>query len=90
MAAKKGKAVPPRGRLNVFLRQGALQKGLLGGSPGWRVLFFVMFGGRMVRKLFGRTDELVATERLEPGHVLQLRALPQKTKEDRRRYRRTA
>ena len=90
MAAKKGKSAPPRGRLNVFLRQGALHKGLLGESRGWRALFFLMFGARMFRKLFGKTEETVLTEKLKPGQVLQLRTLPQKTKADRRRYKRTA
>jgi hypothetical protein len=90
VAAKKGKPAPPRGRLNVFLRQGALHKGLLGDSRAWRVLFFVMFGGRMFRKLFGKTQETVLTEKLKPGQVLQLRTLPQKTRADRKRYRRTA
>ena len=90
MPAKKGRSAPPRGRINVFLRQGALHKGLLGDSRGWRILFFAMFGGRMLRKAFGKTEETVLTEKLEPGHILQLRTLPQKTKEDRRRYRRSA
>jgi hypothetical protein len=69
------KAAPPRGRLNNFLRQGALQKGLLGGSPGWRALFVVMFGARMMRKLFGKTEEIVFTEKLKPGHLLQIEAI---------------
>ena len=90
MAAKKGKVAPPRGRVNSFFRNGALHKGLLGGDRAWRAVFFVMFGARLLKRLFGKTEEIVLTEKLQPGQILQLRTLPQKTKEDRRRYRRTA
>jgi hypothetical protein len=69
------KSAPPQGRLTRFLRYGALHKGLLGGSPGWRAVFFAMYGGRMLRKLTGKVPEVVATEKIEPGHLLQLEAI---------------
>ena len=69
------KAAPPRGRLNNFLRQGALHKGLLGGSPGWRALFFAIFGVRTMRKMFGKTEEIVATEKVKRGQVLRIAAV---------------
>ena len=78
------KAAPPRGRLNVFLRQGSLHKGLLGGSPGWRALFFAMFGVRTMRKLFGKTEEIVTTEKLKPGHVLRIAAVQPLTRRERK------
>ena len=82
------KAAPPRGRLNVFLRQGALQKGLLGGSPGWRALFFAMFGARMMRKMFGKTAAIVATEKLKPGQLLQIEAIKPLTRRERKAIKR--
>ena len=82
------KAAPPRGRLNVFLRHGALQKGLLGGSPGWRALFFVMFGARMMRRMFGKTVAVVATEKLKPGQLLQIEAIKPLSRRERKAVRR--
>ena len=78
------KPAPPRGRLNVFLRQGALHKGLLGGSRAWRGLFFAMYGVRMIRKMFGKTQEVVATEKLRPGQVLRLEAVEPLTRRERK------
>lgn len=69
------KTAPPQGRLTRFLRYGALHKGLLGGSPGWRAVFLLMFGGRLMRKLSGKVPEIVATEKIGPGHLLQLEAI---------------
>ena len=78
------KAKPPQGKLARFLRYGALHKGLLGGSRGWQVVFFVMFGGRMMRKLSGKVPEIVATEKIQPGHLLQLEAIPPPTRKQRK------
>ena len=78
------KAAPPRGRLNNFLRQGSLHKGLLGGSPGWRALFFAIFGVRTMRKMFGKTEELVTTEKLKPGHTLRISAVEPLSREERK------
>ena len=78
------KTPPPGGRLTRFLRYGALHKGLLGGSPGWRALFFVMFGGRMMRKMSGKVPKIVATERMKPGQLVQLETIKPLTRQERK------
>ena len=78
------KAAPPRSKLNNFIRQGALHQGLLGDSRGWRAVFFGVFGLRMMRKMFGKTEEIVATEKIEPGHLLQLVAIAPPTRKERK------
>jgi len=84
------KAAPPRGKLNVFLRQGALHKGLLGGSRGWRAIFFATYGIRMMRKIFGKTAEVVATEKMRPGQLLQLETITPLTRREKKAVKRVA
>ena len=81
--------VRPRGRFgllspSVFLRQGAIYKGFLGGSRGWTVLGVALFGGRFVKRMLGRNEEVVAVEKLQPGQFVRIEAIPMKTKADRR------
>lgn len=78
------KSAPPQGKVARFLRYGALHKGLLGGSPGWRAVFFVMFGGRMLRKLSGKVPEIIGTEKLEPGHLLQIETIEPLTRREKK------
>lgn len=84
------KSAPPQGKVAKFLRYGALHKGLLGGSRGWRAVFFLMFGGRMVRKLSGKVPEILGTETLEPGHLLQIEAIAPMTRREKRAITRAA
>ena len=78
------KTAPPRGKLAVFLRQGALHKGLLGGSPGWRTLFFVLFGGRALKRAFGKAPEIVTTEKMKPGQLLQIETIKPPTRKEKK------
>ena len=84
------KAKPPQGKLTKFLRYGALHKGLLGGSPGWRTLFFVMFGGRMLKRMTGKVEQIVATEKLKPGQLLQLEAIKPLSRREKKAAKRVA
>ena len=84
------KAKPPQGRLTKFLRYGALHKGLLGGSPGWRTIFFLMFGGRIVKRMTGKVEQIVATEKLKPGQLLQLEAIKPLTRREKKAVARVA
>lgn len=82
------KAKPPQGKLTKFLRYGALHKGLLGGSPGWRTVFFLMFGGRMLKKMTGKVEQIVATETLKPGQLIQVEAIEPLTRREKKALRR--
>jgi hypothetical protein len=72
------------------LRRNALYKGLLGGHRGWMAVGAVVWGGRFVRKAFGRTEKVVATEVLQPGQVLRLEAIAPPTRGERRASRRAS
>ncbi len=72
------------------LRRNALYKGLLGGQRGWMAVGAVVWGGRLIRKAFGRSEQVVATEVLRPGQVLQLEAIAPLSRGERRAARRAS
>jgi hypothetical protein len=70
-----------------YLRRGALRKGLFGGSTGWMVVGAFVWGPRIVKRLLGRNEVVVATEVLEPGQGVVLQTIPQQTRAQRRALR---
>ncbi len=48
----------------------------------------VVWGARLVRRLLGRTEEVLATEVIEPGQTLTLRVITPPTRSERRAARR--
>jgi len=69
---------------SLFLRQGAIYKGFLGGNRGWMVVGAFLFGGKFIKRTLGRTEEVVAVEKLQPGQFLRIEAIPMATKQQRR------
>jgi hypothetical protein len=53
-----------------FLLRRGVTKGLLGGSRPWLILWLVLFGVRMLRKITGSAPEVVYSEKLEEGETL--------------------
>jgi hypothetical protein len=72
----------------AVLRRNAVSKGLFGGSRGWLAVGAVVWGPRLMKRAFGRTEKVVATEVLKPGQALYLEAIPQETRAQRRAARR--
>ena len=66
------------------LRRNALYKGLFGGSRGWLAVGAVVWGPRLMKRILGRTEKVVATEVLKPGQALYLQTIPQETRAQRR------
>lgn len=75
---------------SAFLRRGAIYKGLLGGQRNWLAVGGVLWGFRFIRKTFGKSETIVATEVLKPGQFASIQAIRPDTRRDRRRARRTA
>lgn len=59
----------------LLVRRQAVRKGLFGGSRGWQVLLAIIFGRRALRKVLGKEPEVVATEQLDPGQFVTIRAI---------------
>ncbi len=72
----------------VLLRRNAIYKGLLGGQRGWLAIGAVVWAPRLLKKALGRTEQVVAIERLEAGQALRIEAIKRPTRaEDRARRR---
>ena len=78
------------GALSPFaaLRRNALYKGLLGGSRGWLAVGAFVWGPRLLKKVLGRTEQLVAKEVLKPGQTVCIEAIEPLSRAQRRAARR--
>ncbi|MEO5725043.1 MAG: hypothetical protein ABIQ39_17065 [Ilumatobacteraceae bacterium] len=72
-----------------IVRHNALYKGALGGQRGWLIIGALVWAPRLVKRVLGRNEVIVATEKLVAGQVLRLEVLPQQTRSQRRTFRRT-
>lgn len=62
----------------AFLRHNALRKGVFGGARGWMVVGALLWAPRLLKRLFGRNEEVVATEVLKPGQFVRIEAIPRR------------
>ena len=54
----------------------------------WRAVAVVVFGGRVLKRVFGKNPEDLGTERLKAGQLLQIEAIAPPTRRQRREDRR--
>lgn len=59
----------------VLLRRRALQRGVLGGNRLWTAVAVVVWGTRLLRRVLGRHEIVVARDELKPGQALTVRDL---------------
>jgi hypothetical protein len=57
-----------------YLRRRAQLKGVVGGSRGWTILWAVLMGGRLLRRLTSDKPEVIYTHELRPGEALVIRS----------------
>jgi hypothetical protein len=73
----------------TFLRRQAQLKGVVGGSRGWRVLWAVIVGGRLLRRATSDPPEVVFTRKLRAGESVVIRSEhPEPSKRKQRKQRR--
>lgn len=70
---------------SVFLRNGAIYKGFLGPSRGWKIVGAFIFGRRALKKLFGKTEETLTVEKLTAGQFIRIDAVKPPTRRQRKR-----
>lgn len=68
----------------AVLRRSALYKGVLGGNRGWMAVGAVLWGPRILRRLFGKQEEIVAVERLTAGQFVRLESIKPPTRKERK------
>ncbi len=70
-------------------RRSALYRGVLGGDRSWLMIGAVVWIPKLLKRAFGKNEEVVLTEKLMPGQAIRVEALPQQTKAQRQLFRRT-
>jgi hypothetical protein len=68
----------------LFLRRNALHKGLLGGDRGWMLIGALVWGPRLLKRVMGRTEQVVATEKLVAGEFVRLEVFAAPTRRQRK------
>jgi hypothetical protein len=59
-----------QGGLGGMIWRAAVRNGLWGGKRNWTALFAVLATVKVVRRLAGSVQEVVYSEKLEPGQAL--------------------
>ena len=75
---------------SAVLRQRSLQRGLFGGHRGWMAVGVLVWAPRVLKRLAGRNEEFIATERLLPGQSIQLTAVKPPTRRELKAAKRAA
>ncbi len=57
-----------------YLYRRAQVRGVFGGSRGWTVVWVVILGGRLLRRLTTAKPDVVYTSALRPGEALVIRS----------------
>ena len=58
----------------TYLRRRAQFKGVIGGSRGWTILWSILIGGRVLRRLTTDEEKVVYRRKLRPGESLVVRS----------------
>ncbi len=74
----------------ALLRRSALYKGVFGGSRGWLAVGAVLWGPKLLKRLMGKNEEVIATEKMVAGQVVRLEAIRPPTRRQRKAARRAA
>lgn len=74
----------------ALARRNALYKGLLGGDRPWLVIGGVVWVVRLLRKSFGRVEQVVTIEKMEPGQWMSLRTIPAQSRGQRKAAKKTS
>jgi hypothetical protein len=74
-----------------YLRRRAQFKGVVGGSRGWTILWAVLMGGRLLRRVSSDKPEVLFTRKLQPGESVVVRSeRPEPSKRQQRKQRKEA
>jgi hypothetical protein len=56
-----------------YLRRRAQMRGVVGGSRGWTILWAILMGARLLRRLTTDEEKVVYRHKLRPGESLVIR-----------------
>ena len=66
-------------RPSYYIRRASIDKGLFGDDRFWRMVFILMTGRKVLRRLMGSGPETVALEKLKPGQFVRIEAIDPRT-----------
>lgn len=75
-------------RPSYYIRRASINKGLFGDDRFWRMVFILMTGRKVLRKLMGSEAEVVALEKLKPGQFVRIEAIDPRTLDPKTKSRR--
>ena len=58
----------------TYLRRRAQMKGVVGGSRAWTIVWAVLIGGRLLRRITSDEEKVVFRRKLQPGEALVIRS----------------
>jgi len=77
--------IPRAVRPSVVIRRKAMRRGILGPSTFWRVVAIFVFGGKTIRKFFGRTPDTLGTRVIGVGSAISIAVFMPMTRRERKR-----
>jgi len=77
--------IPYAVRPSVVIRRKAMRRGILGRSTFWRVVAIFVFGGKTIKKLFGRTPDILGTRTIGVGSIITIAVFMPMTRKERKR-----
>lgn len=80
--------IPRMFRPSVIIRRKAIYSGFLGQSSFWKVVWVVLVSKGTVKKVFGKSEEVVDVSSLGIGRFMQVTTATPQTRRSRRRLRR--
>ena len=75
-------------RPSYYIRRASINKGLFGDDRFWRIVFILMTGRKVLRKVMGSEAEVVALEKLKPGQFVRIEAIDPETLDSKTKSRR--
>ena len=72
----------------LLIRSRAISRGIFGSDPFWRAVAIIIFGRRLLKRIAGKNEEYLGTERLTAGQLVQIEAIAPPARRDRRGARR--
>lgn len=68
----------------AYARRAGIYRGLLGGDRRWLIIGGTVIVAGKLRRVFGRSTEVVTLEELKPGQPLRLEAIRPPSRRERR------
>ncbi len=77
--------IPYALRPSAVIRRKAMRQGILGSSSFWKLVAVFVFGGKTIRRFFGKTPDHLGTRTIGVGSFLSVAVLVPMTRKEKKR-----